>query len=72
MKLNVGELIEICVDIGHIACFQGVFAGEFDGFYILDVLISDMKIETFVRKDYVVLLKRKLEIQQAQADTNNR
>jgi len=64
MKINAGELVEICVDLGGITCFQGFFKGEIEGFYVLDVLISDLKIETYIRKDYVIVLKRKLKISQ--------
>jgi hypothetical protein len=61
MKINAGELVEICVEFG---CFQGFFKGEVEDFYVLDVLVSDLKIETYIRKDYVVVLKRKLKISQ--------
>jgi hypothetical protein len=64
IDVNVGELVEICID-GGTTCYQGFFAGETSNFYILDIVAPDLTIKTYIRKDHVVVLKRKLKIQLA-------
>jgi hypothetical protein len=65
VRLNAGEIVELCVDVLS-TCVRGTYEGEEEDYYILRVQSPYEDAVVYVKKDYVVILKKVYQHTQAQ------
>jgi len=65
IDINHGEIVELCVDV-LITCIRGIYEGEEEDYYILRVQSAYEDVVVYVKKDYVIVLKKVYPHGQAQ------
>jgi hypothetical protein len=57
VDIKHGEIVEICIDILS-TCIRGIYEGEEEDYYILRVQSAYEDVVAYIKKDYVVILKK--------------
>jgi hypothetical protein len=65
MEIKHGDIIELCID-ALLVCIRGIYEGEEGDYYVLRVQSTYEDALVYVKKDYVIILKKIYPHTQAQ------